>query len=266
MKFQLHVSNTCYLGNHSTFSRFNSIMNFTKRFTGKSKCHITRYYSSKSSSSTRWLRRQKSDIYTAEARVQGLMSRAAFKLIELDKKHHLFKPGMTVVDLGFAPGSWSQVAIEKTHPKGFVVGVDILPCRPPRGMSSIQGNFLSVAVQQELKAILEHNLRRPLLKKHIFADEKPEEKVEDLPEGDSYLNRERHDSSKDEYESANLKDFPLGSEYYVDLVLSDMCEPWPQINGFWLRTINDPYIRMMNTSGNALRDHRLSIVSAKRKK
>lgn len=192
------------------------------------------------------------------------MSRAAFKLIELNEKHHLFNPGMTVVDLGFAPGSWSQVAIQATRPNGRVVGVDILPCRPPRGMSSIQGNFLSKAVQDELKVMLaDPNSGKPISGKHAFKDEQNEvDKVEDLAEDNSYVNLERSLTTADkenETQSSVIPHHQTGSS--VDIVLSDMCEIWPQTHGFWLRTINDPYVRMMNTSGNALRDHTLSIVS-----
>lgn len=226
---------------------------------------IHRNYSSKSTSSKRWLVRQRNDRYSAEAKVQGLMSRAAFKLIELNEKHNLFKPGMTVVDLGFAPGSWSQVAIQATRPNGRVVGVDILPCRPPRGMSSIQGNFLSKAVQDELKIMLsDPKSGRPILGKHAFLDEqKNKESVDEIPENDSYVNLERAITT-DHNNNTKIKD--LGSSvqnhhFSVDIVLSDMCEIWPQTSGFWLRTINDPYIRMMNTSGNSLRDHAYSIVS-----
>lgn len=168
------------------------------------------------------------------------MSRAAFKLMEMNQKHHLFKPGMTVVDLGFAPGSWSQVAFDKTRPGGRVIGVDILPCRPPRGVSSIQGNFLSKTVQDQLKLML--------------ADPKlgraKEPKIN--LENESYIEMERNSSEEQQTH--------LQQKFDVDLVLSDMCDPWPQTSGFWLRSINDPYIRLMNTSGNITRDHAYSIV------
>jgi 21S rRNA (uridine2791-2'-O)-methyltransferase len=88
--------------------------------------------------------------------VQGLKSRAAFKLLELDSKYHLFRrgKGQVVVDLGFAPGSWSQVAIDRTAPNGTVVGIDIIPAQPPKGVSAIQGNFLSAGVQGMVKQFL----------------------------------------------------------------------------------------------------------------
>lgn len=204
--------------------------------------------------------------------MQGLMSRAAFKLMELDDRFRLFnKPGMTTVDLGFAPGSWAQVAVERSKPRGRVIGVDILPCRPPPGVSAIQGNFLSKSVQDELKLMLSNpELGRPAVKKHVFADEDPAPRT-DAPEHDqhhgeesldvppSYLDMEKNVTILEEHPPAQST---LQSKYPVDLVLSDMCEPWPQLHGFWLRTINDPYIRMANTTGNAFRDHGMSIVSA----
>lgn len=86
-------------------------------------------------SSTRWLQRQLNDPYVAEAKRAGYRSRAAFKLIELDDRLHLLRPGMTVVDLGAAPGGWTQVAVERVrapHP-GRVVAVDISEFDPVPG-------------------------------------------------------------------------------------------------------------------------------------
>ncbi|KAK3332409.1 FtsJ-like methyltransferase-domain-containing protein [Cercophora scortea] len=115
---------------------------------------------SSSSSNSRWKQRQGHDMFAREARVQGLKSRAAFKLLEVDAKHRLFKRGQVVVDLGFAPGSWSQVALERTKPDGRVVGIDILPAQPPKGVSAIQGNFLSPNVQAMVKQFLTDSERR----------------------------------------------------------------------------------------------------------
>ncbi|KAH7630311.1 ribosomal RNA methyltransferase FtsJ domain-containing protein [Sordaria sp. MPI-SDFR-AT-0083] len=109
-----------------------------------------------SSSTSRWKTRQFSDRYAREARTAGLKSRAAFKLLEINKKYRLFRPssGQIVVDLGFAPGSWSQVALDLTKPDGKVVGIDIIPAQPPRGVSAIQGNFLSEGVRGLVKGWL----------------------------------------------------------------------------------------------------------------
>src|ERR1700761_7999956 len=98
---------------------------------------------SSTSPSPRRKSRQSRDTFAREAKVAGLKSRAAFKLLEINDKHRLFQRGDTVVDLGYAPGSWSQVAISKTQPGGRVIGIDIIPSQPPRGVSTIQGDFLS---------------------------------------------------------------------------------------------------------------------------
>ncbi|CAO1597357.1 2' O-ribose methyltransferase [Xanthoria calcicola] len=106
------------------------------------------------SSSTRWQTRQGRDKLVTRAKVEGLKSRAAYKLLEINEKHKIFRPGQTVVDLGFAPGSWSQVAVDRTRPNGLVLGIDVIPAQPPQGVSTIQGNFLSPAVQDEVKKFL----------------------------------------------------------------------------------------------------------------
>lgn len=247
-------------------------------------CHNSFFFSRSkaSSSSTRWQARQSRDKFTAEAKVQGLMSRAAFKLMELDDRHRLFsKPGMTTVDLGFAPGSWSQVAVERSRPRGRVIGVDILPCKPPTGVSAIQGNFLSKSVQDELKLMLRGSPEwgRVAVQKHVFADDLNEDNeilledqgnAEVLEDPASYIDMEKSFTLLEDQVEQNTSttatsttnhENDVHSKYPVDLVLSDMCEPWPQLHGFWLRTINDPYIRMANTTGNNFRDHGLSIVS-----
>jgi 23S rRNA (uridine2552-2'-O)-methyltransferase len=86
-----------------------------------------------------WLSRQLNDPYVAAARAQGWRSRAAFKLIELDDKFALIKPGTRVVDLGAAPGGWSQVAVKRGAAR--VVGVDLLPIDPVAGAELILGDF-----------------------------------------------------------------------------------------------------------------------------
>lgn len=88
-----------------------------------------------------WKKRQKSDPYVKRAREAGYRARAAFKLFELDEKDRLFRPGQFVVDLGAAPGSWSQVALERVGASGRVVALDILPMDPVDGVVFIQGDF-----------------------------------------------------------------------------------------------------------------------------
>jgi 23S rRNA (uridine2552-2'-O)-methyltransferase len=88
-----------------------------------------------------WVREHVTDPYVREAQAKGYRSRAAFKLIELAERDQLLRPGMTVVDLGAAPGSWSQVLSERLGPRARVVSVDLLPMEPVAGVSFIRGDF-----------------------------------------------------------------------------------------------------------------------------
>ncbi|KAK5159128.1 hypothetical protein LTR04_005103 [Oleoguttula sp. CCFEE 6159] len=233
---------------------------------------------SSSSSSTRWKSRQTRDVFSREAKVQGLKSRAAFKLLELNEKHKLFKPGQTVIDLGYAPGSWSQVAVRLTAPHGRVVGIDVIPAQPPRGASTIQGNFLSEAVQTEVRQYVQDPQRGRPRKKAVFASQDAEEAEEEgragvteleLDElGRAYIDIERgegaegkvkmtksHDASASEGGRITRREMDELEGRVVDVVLSDMSAPWEQTSGLWIRSVSDPYFRMMNTSGMAFRDH-----------
>ena len=108
----------------------------------------------KSVSSRRWLERQLNDPYVARAKREGLRSRAAFKLMEIDDKHHLIKSGAKVVDLGAAPGGWSQVAARRVGPRGRVVAIDLLDMDAIPGVEFAQTDFLDAAAPQKLKAML----------------------------------------------------------------------------------------------------------------
>ncbi len=92
-------------------------------------------------SSRQWLDRQNRDVYTKQARLSHYRSRAVYKLIEIDDKYRLFKPGMRVIDLGAAPGSWSQYVVEKIGNKGLLLAVDILAMDAIVGADIIQGDF-----------------------------------------------------------------------------------------------------------------------------
>jgi 23S rRNA (uridine2552-2'-O)-methyltransferase len=92
-------------------------------------------------SSKQWLRRHVTDPYVRKAKAQGYRSRAAYKLLELDEKESILRPGMTVVDLGAAPGGWSQVAAARVAPGGRVVAIDLLPIAPISGVRVLQGDF-----------------------------------------------------------------------------------------------------------------------------
>lgn len=108
-------------------------------------------------SSQKWLERQLNDPYVAQAKRDGYRSRAAYKLLEIDEKYHLLKPGQRVVDLGAAPGGWSQIAAAKvgsTHGKGRVVGIDLLPIDPLPGVEFIQLDFLDEDAPRKLMDLL----------------------------------------------------------------------------------------------------------------
>lgn len=106
----------------------------------------------RSASSSRWLKEHFDDKYVQQAQKQGLRSRAVFKIDEIQQRDRLIKPGMTVVDLGAAPGGWSQFAVEQVGSKGRVVACDILPMDPIAGVDFLQGDFREEAV---LAALLE---------------------------------------------------------------------------------------------------------------
>ncbi|GFF51977.1 hypothetical protein IFM58399_09204 [Aspergillus lentulus] len=173
------------------------------------------------SSSKRWQARQIKDHFTRAAAVQGLKSRAAFKLLQIDEKYHIFKSGQTVVDLGYAPGSWSQVAVTRTQPNGRVLGVDIIPAQPPKGVSTIQGNFLAPDIQAYVREFLRDPCRgRP--------------RSPGPWDGDGHNNTTLSTTASMEHNSECIGQSDAVSERTVDVVLSDM---------------------MMNTSGVNFRDH-----------
>lgn len=103
-------------------------------------------------SSKRWLNEHHSDEYVKRAREEGYASRAAYKLLELNSKDSFLRPGMTVVDLGAAPGGWSQVAMERIGRNGRVIAVDLLPMEPISGVTIIQGDFTEQQVLDSLLA------------------------------------------------------------------------------------------------------------------
>jgi 23S rRNA (uridine2552-2'-O)-methyltransferase len=105
-------------------------------------------------SSTAWLSRQLNDPYVAEAKREGFRSRAAFKLLQLDTRFDLLRPGLRVVDLGCAPGGWSQVAAAAVGRGGCVVGIDLKPMQPLPGVHLIAGDFADADVQAAVAAAL----------------------------------------------------------------------------------------------------------------
>ncbi len=109
-------------------------------------------------SSIRWLERQLNDPYVAEAQRRGYRSRAAFKLMQIDDKFRLLGPGRRVVDLGAAPGGWTQVAVERCRPpggkQGRVVGIDLAEMQPVAGAELLRGDFLGPEMSARLRAAL----------------------------------------------------------------------------------------------------------------
>ena len=105
-------------------------------------------------SSRTWLERQISDPYVARAKREGFRSRAAYKLAEIDDKYRLFKPGARVVDLGAAPGGWSEIAARRVGANGRVIALDILDLKPIPGVEFLKLDFLDDTAPERLKALL----------------------------------------------------------------------------------------------------------------
>ncbi|KAG6189830.1 hypothetical protein E4U27_006162 [Claviceps purpurea] len=195
-----------------------------------------------SSSGARWKERQANDPFTKEAKRKGLKARAAIKLIQMNAKFKLFRPGQTVIDL---------VAYQQTRPRGRVIGIDLLPSTPPPGVATFQGDFLSPRVRKLVKEFIVrakvHDKEYP--QKDEAADGSP---VSEAPALDqrSYFDQERHAS--EEVEGATDDNAAMAS---VDVVLSDMSAPWGRGYGYNSKTLTNPYNRLMNTSGSRFRDH-----------
>lgn len=224
--------------------------------------------------------------------------------MKVNEKYKLFKSGQTVVDLvrlrarlrqlisdnsramHQVPGhryvaehlaqteyllTPTKVAVDRTSPGGRVIGIDIIPAQPPKGVSTIQGNFLADSVQEEVKNFLRDPNRGRPKQQRFLTDEGLDQPLTE---------EELESASTDYLELERRSDLPLqdleGPEHpagrksrkqteeaegrMVDIVLSDMCEPWEQTTGFWKKSLSDPYHRMMNTSGNNFRDHAGSMV------
>jgi len=129
--------------------------------------------------------------------------------------------------------------VNRTQPHGRVLGVDIIPAQPPKGVSTIQGNFLAPEIQSYIQEFLRNPNRGRPRQAGVIDD------TGSLLESAMATEPAQTDEKL---------------ERTVDVVLSDMCEPWYQTSGFWKRSLSDPYRRMMNTSGNNFRDHAGSMV------
>ena len=167
--------------------------------------------------------------------------------------------------------------MDRTAPDGRVVGIDIIPAQPPKGVSTIQGNFLSPAVQEEVKKFLkEADLVRARPSRALDGKDADERLLEesldveptryfDSESRTEYLSSEtappeEEPTSGKKGKKGNRGKLPLVKDRMVDVVLSDMSAPWEQTDGFWKRSLSDPYYRMMNTSGMNFRDHAGSMV------
>jgi 23S rRNA (uridine2552-2'-O)-methyltransferase len=105
-------------------------------------------------SDKRWLRRHVTDPYVIRAKAQGYRSRAVYKLLEIDQREKLFRPGATVVDLGAAPGSWSQIAAARVKPGGRVIAIDLLPLVPISGVTILRGDFREQVLKEKADVVL----------------------------------------------------------------------------------------------------------------
>ena len=110
----------------------------------------------RSQSSRQWLERQLNDPYVARAKREGMRSRAAYKLMEIDDKARFLKKGARVIDLGAAPGGWTQVAVKRVGAPeaGRVIAIDVLPMEPVRGVDFLQLDFLDHTAPGQLKAMI----------------------------------------------------------------------------------------------------------------
>jgi 21S rRNA (uridine2791-2'-O)-methyltransferase len=154
--------------------------------------------------------------------------------------------------------------VERTKPNGRIVGIDIIPAQPPKGVSTIQGNFLSAEVREEVKRFLSDPDRGRPKEQLIGFQESPSHDVSQSADYTSLQHNEDGLDAKDQSSEKEVvrrtKRREVDSGKVVDIVLSDMSAPWEQTTGFWKRSLSDPYIRMMNTSGIAFKDHSGSMV------
>lgn len=109
----------------------------------------------RSRTSKAWMQEHLSDEFVKRAQKESYRARAAYKLKEIDDYYHLIRPGMTVVDLGAAPGSWSQVVRERMQGQGRILAVDLLAMQPLRGVEFLQGDFTEDALLAHLEALLD---------------------------------------------------------------------------------------------------------------
>ncbi|HID24997.1 MAG TPA: RlmE family RNA methyltransferase [Thermoplasmata archaeon] len=103
---------------------------------------------------TRWYRERKQEFYYKKAKKEGYRARSAFKLLQIQQKHGVLKKGDTVLDLGAAPGGWSQVAKEIVGETGNVIGIDLLPIKPLKGVHFIEGDIMDAKTKDMVKEVI----------------------------------------------------------------------------------------------------------------
>ncbi len=118
---------------------------------------------SRSKSSSRWLQEHHQDEYVLKARAQGYRSRAVFKLAEIQQKDHVLKPGQLVLDLGAAPGGWSEYASTIIGDQGKIIALDLLPLEPIAGVTFLQGDFTEQETLDRLLALIGDRRLRPCI-------------------------------------------------------------------------------------------------------
>lgn len=152
-----------------------------------------------------------------------------------------------------------KVAVDRTQPNGRVLGVDIIPAQPPKGVSTIQGNFLAPEIQKYVQDFLLDPRRGRPRSPNSLSDVSCSDMASELS-----ITTSTHPppSSPDEGQGSPESHARDSRTFQrtVDVVLSDMSAPWHQTTGFWKRSLSDPYYRMMNTSGVPFRDHAGSMV------
>ena len=150
-----------------------------------------------------WMQEHLNDEYVKRAQKEGYRARAAYKLIEIDDKDKLIKPGMTIVDLGSSPGSWSQVAVQRLKGQGRIIALDILDMQPIAHVEFIQGDFREEAVLKRLEIALNN---KPV--DLVIADMAPN--------------------------ISGVKDVDLAGSAYLTELAMDFCATWLKPNGNFL--------------------------------
>lgn len=155
-----------------------------------------------------------------------------------------------------------------------MVGIDVIPAQPPKGVSTIQGDFLSEEIREEVRRFVQVPERgRPRAKSTLGTSDSwddggiTEEELDEENKGLLELERASSNAYDNDTPAATVdgkkvsqKELDVLAGRVVNVVLSDMCEPWPQTTSTWIKSVSNPYRRMMNTSGMAFRDHAGSMV------